>query len=531
MLANVYAKFKSDFNTAMKYYDKALEINPDDFLAISNIGANLYVADRLEEAERYLLHSHSLNPNFANTSMALAQLYYRKEEIQKSMEFAILAVKNSKSDHPLKDFSIKFLTDISGSYIGNKKGTKIFNEFRQYLEERSGKRIDLELDTTIAMFAKIEIAEYYNRDRHIIKHQKFSAGMEHLLMHELVHLEFILDARQSNANKLFTSNNQNKANFLCDIDSFILKLNKKGFTGETVEHVIDKMFVGLNLQLFNTPIDLFIEDYLFNHFPGLRPVQFFSLLEMYKSYCDGLNIPDRGNFAPALVSEVNVILILVMFYQFTDLYGIDLTPKIKCSNYEKRISKELYNDWLYERYSHIGGSEYDLLEKWGKVLKLQSYFSLIDEEDHLSAIEDEEIQQSIKDDYMRILDKIANDPYNTKDPEFIEHEGKTLDLNDSPAGSMAVTMYCVDAMTTFFGQPYEFIQKVGFEIAALGAYGIDHNDNEKKFHLSSLPDKTFTGLHLLSIMYVAFQHIDPNLNVGVDFRSEFEMAKTLFGNK
>ena len=51
MMGNIFAKFKNDVPTAMKYYDQALIANPNDNITINNIGANLMQQGKLEEAK------------------------------------------------------------------------------------------------------------------------------------------------------------------------------------------------------------------------------------------------------------------------------------------------------------------------------------------------------------------------------------------------------------------------------------------------------------------------------------------------
>lgn len=51
MMGNIFAKFKDDVPTAMKYYDQALVANPNDNITINNIGANLMQQGKLEEAK------------------------------------------------------------------------------------------------------------------------------------------------------------------------------------------------------------------------------------------------------------------------------------------------------------------------------------------------------------------------------------------------------------------------------------------------------------------------------------------------
>ena len=41
MMGNIFAKYRDDVPTAMKYYDQAVRVNPEDNIAINNIGANL----------------------------------------------------------------------------------------------------------------------------------------------------------------------------------------------------------------------------------------------------------------------------------------------------------------------------------------------------------------------------------------------------------------------------------------------------------------------------------------------------------
>ena len=92
---------------------------------------------------------------------------------------------------------------------------------------------------------------------------------------------------------------------------------------------------------------------------------------------------------------------------------------------------------------------------------------------------------------------------------------------------MAVIMYCLSALQYFEDKNLSEIQKVGFEIAMLGRQGIDPSKTEKKYHLDSIPGKEFTGLQLLAYMYAAFQVIDPFLDIGMNFKKEYETAKEI----
>ena len=60
-------------------------------------------------------------------------------------------------------------------------------------------------------------------------------------------------------------------------------------------------------------------------------------------------------------------------------------------------------------------------------------------------------------------------------------------------------------------------------IAMLGRNGLDINDPTDKYTLKALPG-SFSGLHLLAIMYTAFRQIDPTMETGADFGAEYQAA-------
>jgi hypothetical protein len=86
-----------------------------------------------------------------------------------------------------------------------------------------------------------------------------------------------------------------------------------------------------------------------------------------------------------------------------------------------------------------------------------------------------------------------------------------------------VVMYCLGALKRFQGMPDHEITGIGREIAILGMKGLDINDPAQKYTLKSLPG-SFSGLHLLSIMYAAFQKTAPGTDVGIDFSGEYAQA-------
>ena len=90
-----------------------------------------------------------------------------------------------------------------------------------------------------------------------------------------------------------------------------------------------------------------------------------------------------------------------------------------------------------------------------------------------------------------------------------------------------VLMYCLGALERFEKMTDLEIRAIGNEIAILGMRGLDINDPAKKYTLKNLPGD-FSGLHLVSIMYAAFQRIAPGTDVGIDLSREYAQARAMF---
>jgi tetratricopeptide (TPR) repeat protein len=95
------------------------------------------------------------------------------------------------------------------------------------------------------------------------------------------------------------------------------------------------------------------------------------------------------------------------------------------------------------------------------------------------------------------------------------------------APRMDAVMYCLGALQTFEKLPIEQVRNIGLEIAILGTRGIDVNNPDSRYTLRTLPGE-FSGLHLLSLQYVAFKKIAPEQNIGFDLSAEYQTALKLF---
>lgn len=87
--------------------------------------------------------------------------------------------------------------------------------------------------------------------------------------------------------------------------------------------------------------------------------------------------------------------------------------------------------------------------------------------------------------------------------------------------------YCLSALQKFSNMLPEEVREISFEIALKGNQGLDINNPEKKYALKSLQG-SFSGLQLVSYMYVGFKQIASEQDVGIDLSDEYNMALKIF---
>lgn len=86
-----------------------------------------------------------------------------------------------------------------------------------------------------------------------------------------------------------------------------------------------------------------------------------------------------------------------------------------------------------------------------------------------------------------------------------------------------VVQYMRDALERFKSMEVTQIQNLALELAALGNKGLNINDPTRKYQIQAWPGE-YTGLQLISIMYVAFQQFAPDADIGIDLSKEHRIA-------
>lgn len=522
MMGNIFAKFKNDVATAMKYYDHALIANPNDNIAVNNIGANLMQQGKIIEAKKYFLEALKINDKYPNTHFALGMIAEIENNLHSAFYNTIQAIKFNKSKDQLYHNSLRQAFDVAKKIIATDEGKIIYRNYRNELKTKGNKDIDIFKDSDISTAAKFEFAENYNREKHTIRFNPIYPAVEHLIMHELVHLDFVINAQNLGLNKLFTSKPEHKTEFVKSIQSTIQKFKKMQVPEVEITNYCNALFDGMNLQVYNAPIDLFIENSLYNEFPELRPYQFISIYNLLAEAIKSVTERKIIEISPKDIISKSKIYNLVNALQFQELFGVDLVNEFKAAQSELKQAKSFYAEYLEYKDDKQPAEEYELVQHWAEDLNLNNNFELIDENLYRN-------EQFNATDILHIFENIFN-----KKPDGygkIDKEAETrqfLENHKENGTNSEVVVFMVEALEYFEGMSAEQIKNIAFEIALQGTNG--YHPEKTGYVIQLIPYKIFTGYQILAYYYVSFALAAPEVLVELQlpYHEEYLMAKSIY---
>ena len=519
MMGNIFAKFKDDIPTAMKYYDQALIANPKDNITINNIGANLMQQGKLEEAKKYFWEAIRINDQYPNTHFALGMIAEMENDLHSAFFSTAQAIKLNKSKDVLYQNSVKQSFEIAKRIIATGEGKKIFREYRHKLEFEGGTEIDIVEDADIPTAAKIEFAENYDRPKHIVRFKASYPAVEHLIMHELVHLDFVIKARKGELNQLFISTQNHKAEFIKGLEPTIKKFNKMGISDKAIADYCSGLFDGMNRQIYNTPIDLFIENLIYNEYSELRPYQFLSLYTLIQEGLKAVTDKKIVDLSPKDILSKSKVYNIVNAIQFKDLFGLDFLKDFQATPGELKSAMGFYDEYQQYKVDKEPAEEYELVLHWAEDLKLNKNFELVNEHEY----------RTKRTDIDSLLSSIEKDPYDleSKDPYKQREMDKFQKSQQNIGTNIAVVMFMIDALRFFEGKSKEEIKKIAFEIATQGTQGFRPDKDD--YRISSISGKTFSGYHILAYYYVSWVLAIPEMlsQLQLPYDEEYKLALTM----
>lgn len=515
MMGNIFAKYKKDIDTAIKYCDQAMASNTADHISLTNAAYLAFSQKRLFKASDYIEKAISIKKDYPNALSVKAMICDARGEDEDAFEYYIKAIQSSHQKDQVWKNAFDQAVEIAKRIVATNTGDMIIELYSKKLEYLGEKEIHIEIAPDIATPAKMEFSENHNRPFHLIRYKDTYPAVEHLIMHEMVHLEFVLDARKEGVNQLFTSHDDHKNRFLKSVESMKKQLIGMGFDTDNIKNFTGQIFEGLNTLMYNVPIDLFIEDLLYREYKALRPFQFISLHQLTYEGIHAVTDKKITDIIPITVISKTKILNMVGAMQYRDLYGIDLLDKYGASKIERTQAESFYDEYQEYRKDKAPGEEYELIQHWAEDLQINGYFKLIDE-----------VSYRTENNLDKVLQAIEDDPYELEsDVSQKEREmEKFLQSQDAASIQMNIVMFMVGAKNYLKDLSKEKVKEIALEIAQAGIHGIDPNQDGYK--LANVPGKKFSGNQLLAWCYVSWAMAIPEMlkELKLPFEKEYEVA-------
>jgi tetratricopeptide (TPR) repeat protein len=524
LMGNIYIRYYNDVNTAMTYFDQVMETDPNNYVALNNIGGTFLQLGKLNLAERFLSKAYKANPKFSHITLGLGLVNFEKGEFRTAFDYAIDTFKNEEHvDGQVYQKALQLALESAKILLKQQVGKETLVDYIHEIENLTGKEVRIEEDSTISTAAKVEFGENYDRAYHVVKTNPKYPNTDHLIAHELTHLRLAEEARKDGVNMLFIGKDSKLEQFKKSIQESLKKLEKRGIPQSSIDKYAHDLFHGILGQVFNTPIDLFIEDYLFNQFPDLRYVQFISLYQLNIEAHKAVNDPKIIDLSPPDILTKSRIFNVVSARHFESLFGVKMEKTYSVRPFEQEQIDAFWEEFSEYRNDKKPGEEYELIQHWGEDLELDTYFKL--EEENKYDLKSKPSSKSPED----ILEQIENDPYQQSgwDEEEDEELKKFQEQHSNKDLNMAVAMYMVGAINYFKNMSIEKVKEIAIEIAMLGRNGI--NPQKKGYILNKIPNSSFSGYKLLAYYYVSWAVSMPEMlkELQMPFDKEFELAKTL----
>ena len=506
VLANIYVKHDRDLTTAARFLTRALELKPGDPYALNSLAAISQELGDLEKALRCFEEAIASNPAFANAWFGKALLFSQQDQPARSVEvlgemFQRAEMKDTRSQPVFSEARRLYLAEENKLADANLSDAfKALESFKTEISSLSGFPVIMRREAVPGQLSGVaQMAWKRGRDHHII--QVKSSLPPPAAQHIEAHVLLEASARRRQNNRWFATSTTSRERAIRSLAPDIKKLERQGYSGDSITQVVLDLVAGLSGCLFNTPLDLLIESRLHREMPVLRPAQFVSLHRLAEEALAATVNPEIRKLTPPKVLKPLTALngTAALFLDELSHGATAFWPR-----YQKldgaNLSPRLFQLWQDRKDSLQPGDEYDLVDEFAEILGLTGWYEWRPDPGTHEVTE-------------------APAKEGTTNPELLKQKHP------------AAVWFLLDALKRYAALPAEKVREIAFEIALLGQRGLDYASPEKKYTLRSLPDESFSGLQLMCLMHAGFQQIAPEHDTGMDLAEPFLTALSIFNEE
>ena len=537
LMGNLYSKYKDNYEIGRTYYDSVLKYSPDNFIAINNVAALMMENEDYESAIPLFEKSLEGDKKYANAYYGLAVCYYNQRENQKAFDTALKGclLADIRSENPqVMDELHKIMLASAHAVVESTNYMNVVLGIKDEIEMKYNQKIEIEEDDTLDLSAKLEYGPTHHRDYHLIKYNPKKPFMEHLAIHEMMHLQMNLEADKVNNNKVIISNNDNVIAFRTKYAAWIKKLVNR-FEHSKAMNLVEQIHRGYMLQVMNCPLDLFVEKRMYDKYPIVRAIQLLSLMEQETYNIKAIKGSENSKFVPLDIVQNSKVMNIVTSMHFEHLFGLRFYQEYKPTRAQFDQAKDFYDEFLaYDDYKP--GEEYELVEYFMDSLHAERFMSILPLSDYF----DDSFDRMEKTKAMRdaalgedapaggnSFDGLTEEQKKNQDDFYAQNKD-----GEDPMKTMMMSMYMLGALEYFDGMDKMEIKKIAFEIAMIGTTGISP-DKKNGYKVPSIPEKDFGGYQLLAYYYVSWALAIPEMlaSLGLPFDTAWATAQEMWKKK
>jgi hypothetical protein len=241
-------------------------------------------------------------------------------------------------------------------------------EILKNVEGLTKKRFKFIPNSRITSHAKLKIARG-DMENHVVYYKEGAdQRINHIIAHECGHIIRIYEATSSERlTPYFSSKNYEHA--LEESSEDIGNISKIIYESK-LNQLIEMLFKGLVMQLTNQPIDLKIEEWIYNDYPGLRESQILSFKSQLHEAIGGLNEKIRS-ITPSKVYEASHSMNYAYFNVLAEKAGFELGAIYNDFEFENK-GRSLIG--VIEKYENNFGGDVKRIDDWAKILDLSSWY-------------------------------------------------------------------------------------------------------------------------------------------------------------
>ena len=526
LMGNLLVKEKNDIEHAIEYYDKVLEYYPDNAIAINNIGATFMETGNYERALSYMKKSLSLDGTYTNAYYGLGLCHYKLGQLKESFDIchkgALKSVERPENPAVRQELLKLYLT-VAKDLAKQTNYISVWAGIKEELEAVDHVKIVFEEDKSINVFAKLEYAPLHATQEHVIRYNPDKEFIDHLFVHEMMHLKMSQQATLAKRGKVVISSSSTRAAF----DKRYMRFMKNKYShlpAQELSKVMDGLANGIGLQLMNCPLDLMVEHMIFSQYEVMRPIQLLSLFHMEEDNINSVIQASSNGFFPLEIVRANKVMNIVTSIHFKEMYGIDLIEKYKPTKQELYQAKDLYEEFKAYLDSYNAGDEYEMMEYFVESLNMEDLVEITDESEVTDKMKAE---MSMESDMRKVRKKaLSGDDIDAANAEFALNHQDGADASET----MMMTMYMLGAMEFFDTLEPQDVHRIALEIAMVGVTGINP---KKKYSIKSIPGKEFGGYQFLAYYYVSWARAIPHMldNLGLPFSKAYDNALKMYNSK